>query len=91
MSDTAATTTTAPAASAARQAKFTDTSVINFGKNAEGKPYDGSENNPKREGSGAHGRFQLYRDGMTIKEALDAGLSRADINYDSDKGFIVVS
>lgn len=41
--------------------------------------------NPKREGSAAFDRFALYRDGMTVKEAKEAGVTASDIAYDSDE------
>lgn len=50
-----------------------------------------ADKNPKREGTTSHDRFALYRDGMTVKEAKDAGVKAADISYDSAKGFISVT
>jgi hypothetical protein len=53
-----------------------------------------SKENPKREGSDAHGRFELYtrgKKGMTVKQALAAGVSSGDLKWDSDKGFIKIS
>jgi len=44
--------------------------------------------NPKRGKSAA--RFALYEDGMTVSDAIEAGVLRADINYDTRKGFITV-
>jgi hypothetical protein len=38
--------------------------------------------NPKREGSAAHGRFAKYKNGMTIAEAVKAGLRRDDFRWD---------
>ena len=38
--------------------------------------------NPKREGSLAHKRFALYKDGMTIADYIAAGGRTGDINYD---------
>jgi len=47
------------------------------------------DENPKRAGSKSAARFDLYEDGMTVGEALDAGVWPADIRYDSEvKGFI---
>lgn len=51
----------------------------------EGKKY-GADNNPKR-GTAAK-RFALYRDNMTIKEALDAGVKAEDVSWDAKKGWI---
>lgn len=73
-----------------RAAKFAGDSVIHLGKDQNDKPY-GEDNNPKRAGSAAHDRFKLYRDGMTVDQAIDAGVTRADINWDAKQGFITVS
>lgn len=48
------------------------------------------DKNPKREGSAAHGRFALYVDGMTVGEALEAGVTSGDLQYDTAKGFITI-
>jgi len=47
-----------------------------------------AEDNPKREGSAAHRRFEYYRDGMTVREAKAAGLLAVDIAHDVGKDFI---
>lgn len=39
--------------------------------------------NPKRPGSASYDRFALYRDGMTVNEAIAAGVKREDIAWDS--------
>jgi hypothetical protein len=44
--------------------------------------------NPKREGSLAYDRFELYQDGMTVREAKAAGLLAVDIVYDMNHGYI---
>lgn len=64
--------------------------TIKLGSDKEGKSY-GPEHNPKKPGSATHGRFALYRDGMTISEAVAAGITSADLDYDAKKGFIVVT
>ena len=46
--------------------------------------------NPKRPGSASAERYSLYIDGMTVAEALSAGITKADIRWDTDKGFITV-
>lgn len=46
--------------------------------------------NPKRKGSLAHQRFELYKDDMTIGEYLDAGGRTGDIHYDIAAGLIEV-
>jgi len=47
--------------------------------------------NPKKPGTAAWHRFNLYRDKMTIRQALDAGLWRADFRFDVARGFIVIA
>lgn len=76
-----------------RQPKFAGTSVISFGHDAKaGKDYgpqaDGSFHNAKKDGSGAATRFAKLKAGMTIDEALAAGVTRGDINWDEGQGFI---
>jgi hypothetical protein len=39
--------------------------------------------NPKKLGSEAHRRYDLYRSGMTVGEARAAGLKRTDFRYDT--------
>lgn len=43
---------------------------------------------PKKPGTGAWDLWQLYRDGMTVDEFMQAGGTRAAVKYDSDHGFI---
>ena len=52
-----------------------------------GKNY-GVDHNPKKAGSKGAERFALYTDGMTVGEALNAGVWAADITWDIGKGFI---
>lgn len=73
-----------------RTAKFKDESVITMGKNKEGVQY-GKDNNPKREGSDSAKRFALYKDGMTVRKALDAGITRGDLNWDAKQKFIKIA
>lgn len=70
-------------------AKHAPTSVVTFGNDPEGNPY-GAENNPKRPGSAAHARFNLYVAGKTVAETLAAGVTRPDINWDTKQGFIIL-
>jgi hypothetical protein len=56
---------------------------ISLGANKDGKKY-GPDNNPKRANSASATRFALYKDGMTITEALAAGLRSDDIGFDSN-------
>ena len=66
------------------------------GKRGARTKYDSSmkitkvQSNPKREGSAAHKRYNLYKVGMTIADALKAGVITADINWDVKQGFIEV-
>ena len=46
------------------------------------------ETNPKREGSAAHGRFGLYKTGMTVAAFLAAGGTRSDLRWDSARNFV---
>ncbi len=46
--------------------------------------------NPKRPGSAAHARFDLYKKDMTVAEFLAAGGWRADVRWDTKQGFIEV-
>lgn len=46
--------------------------------------------NPKKAGTKAFDRFELYEDGMTVGAALKAGLTREDIRWDSTHGHIVL-
>lgn len=91
MSEEAAATTEASAEKKSRpipkDPKFSETSVIKLLADKDGKPY-GAENNPKKAGTATHGRFAKYVDGMTVKAALEAGLTRGDLSYDKDKKFI---
>lgn len=45
--------------------------------------------NPKRAGSASAVRYDLWQVGMSVEEALAAGLSKADIAHDTKKGFVV--
>lgn len=46
--------------------------------------------NPKREGSASHARYELYRKAKTIGAYVEAGGVMPDIAYDEAKGFISV-
>ena len=48
------------------------------------------EKNPKRPGSAAHARFDLYKPGMTVAQFLLSGGWRADLVWDAKQGFIEV-
>lgn len=52
-----------------------------------------TKENPKREGSTAYDRFELYttgKKGMTVKQALEKGVSSGDLKWDSDRGYIAI-
>ena len=74
-----------------RRAKYHDDRVINFGANEEGVAYNGTDKNPKRPGSKAFDMFSRYRNGMTVREAKDAGLDGRDFDFDLKRGFITMS
>jgi len=46
------------------------------------------EKNPKREGSKGFKMFEIYRNGITIREFLEAGGRTIDIDWDRERGFI---
>jgi hypothetical protein len=50
-----------------------------------------AEKNPQRPGSKSHSMHDKYRDGMTVKEALDAGITMSHIVYGNRKGHIRVN
>lgn len=47
-----------------------------------------TKENPKREGSKAHGVFELYKKAKTVQDFLAAGGKIADIKYDEKAGHI---
>ena len=49
-----------------------------------------SQGNPKHAGSKAAAIWENYRDGMTVKEALEAGIPRVGLLYDSSHNFIKI-
>lgn len=69
---------TPPAASASGRGPRADARVISVK----------IDKNPKREGTAAFNRFELYRDGMTVDQFIAAGGSRIDVSYDVKKGYI---
>lgn len=66
------------------------TQKIAFGQDKDKKAY-GKDNNPKRAGSKSADRFNLYKAGQTLQQAVDAGCSAADIKWDLDHGYITAS
>jgi len=69
--------------------RMSDGATINFGTDAEGNAYS-SENSPKK-GDATKGRWALYQDGMTVKDALDAGMTRSNIRKDRRAGFVTIT
>lgn len=69
--------------------RMSDQGTISFGKDETGKSY-GPDNNPKR-GENTTSKFSTYTEGMTVAEAMEAGLTRSDIRRDRRKGFIVIT
>lgn len=69
--------------------KFAAEHRIRFLTNDEDVPF-GPDNNPKRKGSKAADQFAKYRDGMTIAEAYEAGLTTAELTYDVEHNYITV-
>lgn len=49
------------------------------------------DKNPKREGSASHARFEFYKSGQTVKEALEAGLTTGDFHHDVAHNFISIA
>lgn len=47
--------------------------------------------NPKRAGSQAFARFAGYKDGMTVGDAIEAGLRRDDFRWDTKHGYITIA
>jgi Cu/Ag efflux protein CusF len=47
--------------------------------------------NPKREGSAAAKRFALYKNGMTVGEAIKAGVFYADLAWDVGHGLVSIA
>lgn len=71
----------APRESALRKT-YPDNAVIRL-KTEGGK-------NPKRPGSKSFERFAVYKDGITVAEAVKAGVLYADLSWDVGHGFIAV-
>ena len=46
--------------------------------------------NPKRPTSKAYERFAAYKDGLTVQQALDSGLTTPDLAYDAAHGYIAI-
>lgn len=70
----------APSAAQRLNAPFADDSVITVLV----------ASNPKKVGSKARDRFDLYRSGSTVAEAIRAGVTMADVKYDAAHRFVRV-
>ena len=71
--------------------------VFHVNMKLDSKPYADDQvisvmvaQNPKKPDSKAHGRFAHYRNGMTVAEALVAGITREDFEYDTWNRFIAI-
>ena len=73
-----------------REPKFKNEMLITMLADKDGNVY-GKDNNPKRKGSKAGDRFENYTNGMTVEQALAAGISRADLEFDVQKKFISIA
>lgn len=49
------------------------------------------DENPKRKGTKAHAAFAKYKTGMTVQQALEAGVPSSDLVYDTSRKFISIS
>jgi len=69
-----------------RGSKWSDSAVITWGPKYEGK-------NPKRPQSIAETSFSFYKEGMTVKEYRESGAPNplGNLNWDSDRGYIVIT
>ena len=70
--------------------RLSDDWKITLLNDPKGEPY-GPNNNPKRKGTESAERFSRYRNGMTVGQAKEAGVTSGDINWDAKKGFIEVA
>ena len=74
-----------------RAPRIHDTMIIHMGHDKDGKKY-GKDHNPTRVGSSVYDRFAKYKDGMTVKQAKDAGITPGDIKYhaETNRAFITL-
>lgn len=70
-------------------AKHEPNERIVFGEDKEGKPYSKAYS-PRRVGSKSAERW-FYKNNMTLQQAIDAGMTTADIAWDLEKGFIKIA
>lgn len=69
--------------------RMADNATITYGVDKEGNALS-SENSPKKSDA-TKGRWALYRDGMTVSEALAAGLTRSNIRKDRRAGYVRIT
>lgn len=50
-----------------------------------------AKENPRREGSQGHATFAVYKNGMTVGEAIEAGADAGYIRSDVNRGYISLS
>ena len=48
-----------------------------------------AQQNPKTAGSKCYQRYERYKAAMTVGQFLDLGGTIADLQYDTEKGFVV--
>lgn len=58
---------------------------------SDGKISLRTEANPKRKGSKSYDRFAHYKNGMTVEAAVKAGVTYADLKWDTEHGFVAVN
>jgi hypothetical protein len=46
--------------------------------------------NPKKVGSASHTRFALWQVGLTVAECMARGISRGDVSWDVERGFVTL-
>lgn len=73
-----------------REPKFKNEMIVTLLADKDGNVF-GKDNNPKRKGSASAARFDHYTNGMTVEQALAAGLTRADLEFDVQKKFISIA
>lgn len=66
------------------------TSKIKLGIDKDGKAFHATNNNPKREGTKAAERFALYKNGMTVAQAMEVGVKPRHLTKDVAKGFVTI-
>ncbi len=67
-------------------ATYPGSTKIYFGKDKDGKSWSPT-NSPRRAGTKLADRWH-YRNGMTLRQAVDAGMLAGDIVWDLYKGYI---